>query len=311
MTKEERTQMLNELFGGIGRIVEEDDRFICYVDKKTIEDLHKNGHSYKLEFYGFPISLLEQQKVDILEYRLNKPIYYVIDGFNFDSILKLSSSFDCKVIFKNCTFVDEIYLLSCVDVEFENNTYKDDGYLYYGDPQYFLTAHLVNKLSFVNDNFINSEEKKSKDVKFGILIRNAKKVEFINTRVETDFPTTINADTIRLDNSRLKGTEFDIKATSVTSSESIMIARDGVIIDDQNCDFVGDIKAPIVFYNGTDVTNYRTSITTINSDELAKREARVALIDTLHKVEDEALQRITTSVGDIYGIKPNTRKKVP
>lgn len=295
----------------IGSIIECDDKIICKVEQEKVRWIpriltgwHKNISDEILEING-----------------LNKPIYYIFDGIEFEKALSISLKDNrANLIFRNCAFKDGIYLEDCGDVEFENNTfdYNNDLPIHYFIENCFLCVKRIGKLTFRNDNFTNCPSADrikylrmaNVSHSFGMNITSAKEVEFINTRVETYFPNAINADTIRLENSILDGTEFGLSAKSIENKDSTITATEGVIIENQDCDFVGIIDSPIIFYNGEYVTNYRTSITTINSDELAKREARVALIDTLRKVKDGALQRITTSVGNIYGIKPNTRKRV-
>ena len=292
----------------IGTIIETEDKIICKVEQNKLYNL-----IYTLG--GWPLTISDEELANVY---LNKPIYYIFDGIIFDKSLRINMKGDrANIIFKNCTFVEEIYLENCIDVEFENNTYKNE-FSYYSNKKCFLFVDGIRKLTFRNDNFINSADADRVEsfrlvnmpIKFGINVTNAREVEFIDTKVEANFPTAINADRIRLDNSMLEGVEFGLSAKTIENKDSTIKATDGVIIDNQECDFIGTIESPIIFYNGEDVTNYSSQTTLISKDQVARRQMGVSLIDTLHKVKDGALQRITTSVGDIYGIKPNTRKRV-
>lgn len=316
MAEAERKKVLNKLFRGIGRVEEENDKIICYVDKKAIKD-KKSNFSYDLTFYGVFPKDLEESKEELMKYGLDKPIYYVIDGFNFDERIKIHSYGNAKVIFKNCTFVDEIFLLDCVDVEFENNTYKEEKYRYHSySSSCFFHVYMVRNLTFRNESFVNSAvkgieentiDKKSSIPHFGINVTKAKKVEFINTNVKTNFPTVINSDAIRLENSILRGLKFDINAKNIENKDSIVKAITGVIIDNPECDFKGIIKAPLIIYNGDDVTDYSSKTTLISQEQISKRNLKISLIDILKQIRETALRKDTRGIGDIMGVKQRIR----
>ena len=142
-------------------------------------------------------------------------------------------------------------------------------------------------------------------------VTNTREIEFIDTRVEANFPTAINADTIRLENSILEGVEFGLSAKSIENKDSTIKATEGVIIENQECNFVGTIESPIIFYNGEDVTNYSSQTTLISKDQVARRQMGVSLIDTLKQIKEKALRQDTRGIGDIMGINYGTRKRVP
>lgn len=296
----------------IGSIIESDDKFICKVEQEKVRWIpriltgwHKNISDEVLEING-----------------LNKPIYYVFDGIEFEKALRISLKDNrANLIFRNCTFKDGIYLEDCGDVEFENNTYdyNNDLPIHYFIENCFLCIKRIGKLTFKNDNYTTCPDTDrikylrtaNASHSFGINITAAKEVEFINTRVETYFPVAINADTIRLKNSILDGTEFGLSAKTIENKDSTIKATEGVIIDNQECDFVGTIDSPLVFYNGEDVTNYSSQTILISKDQVARSQMGVSLIDTLKQIKEEALRQDTRGISDIMGINYGTRKRVP
>lgn len=260
------------------------------LEDKIICRIKRNDFEYNRALTVSDLAYIEKEHLERL--KSNKPIYYIFDGYNFEYrfVMYMPDDYCANIIFKNCIFNEEVYLYNCCSVEFENNTYKNMFPEYYYTENCFFFIDGIKKLIFRNDNFVNSDEKKCrKGVKFRMSIQNAKEIEFINTRVETSYLNTINADTIRLVNSTLIGTEFEITAKSIESENSVINAATGVIINNPGCTFNGKINAPLVFYNGEPI----------------------CIIDTLKQIKDEASRRDTRGVGDIMGIKPYTRKKVP
>lgn len=63
----------------IGKIVEEEDKIICYVDQKYIDRYKGNKPFYKLRLNGMN-QVTEGIKETVEKFRLNKPVYYVFDG---------------------------------------------------------------------------------------------------------------------------------------------------------------------------------------------------------------------------------------
>ena len=84
--------------GHLGKVVEEDNKIICYVKKSKVKN----------EDYNYIISCLgigDEQKGLTQAYKLDKPICYVIDGIELKKHKVYILGYDgCEVIIKNCNF---------------------------------------------------------------------------------------------------------------------------------------------------------------------------------------------------------------
>ena len=108
-----RENIKKEITGNLGPVIEEDDRLICYIDKKKCK---KRNYSYTIACKG--VKNKELAKV----YNLNKPICYVIDGLQFHKTNVYIFEYDgCDVVIKNCHFDYELYVKTFGKCTIENS----------------------------------------------------------------------------------------------------------------------------------------------------------------------------------------------
>lgn len=287
----ERQKLLSKIITNIGKIVEEEDKITCYVEQKAIDKCKRyevNDFILKGEFVSD-----DEIRKKVREINLNKPVYYVFENIEFGLVgLKIHSLFS-HIIFKNCVFSNNIMLYAdCVT--FENNKYYNQfGGSYYRE-DCFLDAD-VNKLIFINDNFVNSAEviKREESVipqpRFGMNI-DAGSIEFINTKVDTDYLLNIKCDDISINDSQINVKELYLDTKSMKSNNSLVIASDGVMIDNtEDIDFLQNIiypltyvQAPLKIYNGVELNSEN-----IESD---LGQLRCDLIDRLRKIRNYCIQ---------------------
>lgn len=94
-----------DLTRNLGKVVEEDEKIICYVKKSKAKK--KN---YWIACHGIG----KNEKKIAKAFKLNKPICYVIDGIDFKRNMVYISGYDnCEVIIKNCDFKSKLWV--CVD----------------------------------------------------------------------------------------------------------------------------------------------------------------------------------------------------
>lgn len=275
-----RKAYLKKSICNIGRIVEKDDKIICYVEQKAIDRYKGNKPFYELKLNG--INQVTDGIKEIVEnFRLNKPVYYIFDGIEFDSAVQITSLW-ANVTFRNCIFNKNIGIIWGDEIFFEHNKYIDycSNY-FYGNC--FLTADRINKLTFINDNFVNSYHLKIYgDAYFGMQI-DAKLVEFINTKVDAEYPATvrIKAEKTRIENSLLNANEIYVDSESIEFTDSSIDAENGVMIENKNCDFIGDIDAPIIFYNGALLANKNNESIKVDEEEKKLKLLRILLVQKL------------------------------
>lgn len=113
-----------------------------------------------------------------------------------------------------------------------------------------------------------------------------------NTKVDAEYPATINikAERTRIEKSELKANEVYVDSQSIDFADSSVIAQNGVMIVNANCDFVGKVQAPIVFYNGTDLANNTSDTHMVTEDEATLKEARQNLIEKLRNLSNYCQQ---------------------
>ena len=88
------------LVGNLGKVVEEEDKLICYVDKNKIKE---EKYSYTIYCYGITGKDKELAK----RYNLDKPVHYIIEGITLKDKKVYIYNFhndDCNITIKNCDF---------------------------------------------------------------------------------------------------------------------------------------------------------------------------------------------------------------
>lgn len=276
-----RQLYINKFISNIGEIVEKEDKFICYINQKNI-DRHKGNYPlYDLNLKG--IVPFNKEIEEIIEtFGLNKPVYYIFDNIDFRDGLKICSP-TSKVIFRNCNFDMYVKIFLSDEITFENNKYKDVCSAYFRED--FFSAYGFNKLNFINDNFINSYKLKKyekDDTRFGMNI-DGSEINFINTRLVSEYPATIKikAKKTNIKKSEFKVNEISLDSKSIDFTASTLIAQNGAIIENADCDFVGNVQAPIVFYNGTDLENNKSETQVVSDSAVKLKNARKNLVDKL------------------------------
>ena len=87
-------------------------------------------------------------------------------------------------------------------------------------------------------------------------------------------------------NSTIKANEVYIDSKSIIFIDSSITAKNGVMIENENCDFVGNIQAPITYYNGVDLSAKNEEPYKVDEDEIKLKEARKLLIQKLRNLSN-------------------------
>lgn len=282
---EARNAYLRKSICNIGRVVETDDRIICYVEQNALDKYKGNKPIYDLMLLGMNV-VTDGIRETTEAFGLDKDVYYIFDGIKFDTGLQFTSTW-CNVTFKNCIFEKSIYITWGNEITFENNKYKDHCNVYFIG-NCFLTANSVKKITFVNESFVNSYElKQYGDQVFGMKI-DAREVDFVDSIIVCENTGGIDIDAVitRLENSAFIGKDISIKSTSIKSSDTSITGKESVIIENSNCDFDGEVKSPIMFYNGVDLSNKSDEKVKVDIEEAKLRTAREKLVLELRRIRD-------------------------
>ncbi len=228
-----RNRFIKKITGNLGKVIEEKDKLICYVDNNKIKDDH-----ISLSIACFGISDCERKEAEL--YGLNKKIYYVVDGLNtYKHELYVFGYDDCEVILRNCNFKFDAIINVSGKCVLENTSIK-----------FFSTSSIyANKLvlknidckqidsfrSGANIMFCGRESIKVKDsfldnqkIKFSFL--GAKKLSFCHSRV-IGKKVICSADTIIADDSSLLGASEEVNLTTKDFSP-VRIVSPKVILND-------------------------------------------------------------------------------
>ena len=178
------------------------------------------------------------------------------------------------IIFKNCTFKECLHLNSSISVTLENNKYQNQMTEYSCGQ-----AGLIDELTIINDNFVNNSKTK-------VDIR-ANKVNIINSNIcaESKGQITIETKEMNLTDSTITGSEVYLNADSITSSNSIIKSNNGVMIDNENNDFNGNVQAPLFVYNGINLSN-PNEVISIDEEKIELQKMRQVLLQRLRNLRD-------------------------
>ena len=279
----ERNSYIKMVIKEVGQIVEEEDRIMVYANQKLVDKRTK-----KVLYDMFLIGMDSYASKLVCEYNLDKPVYYIFDGINFDCFVKLDSQ-SCNVIFKNCTFVNGLSVLACDNLTLENNKYYN-WTDFYSTGKPFLNGK-IGHLTIKNDDFINSDNNKAfGETKFGISV-SAINADIINSNICADGRGCIDikADKISITNSKITAPEIYLDVNNITSANSVLSASDGIIIDDKKYDFNANIQAPTIVYNGVFINSVKDNIS-VNKEYVECMKARQALVSSLKNIGESCQQ---------------------
>lgn len=229
---------IRDKFSKYGIIVETDDKIIVKVTQHKFNKRLRNDFA----LYCFGFSKSDEDTLGKIEEL--KPIVYEFDNITFPKIGAHILSGNADIIFSNCTFQNDLKL-SCEKVTLQNNKYLK----WYGSNQ--MINGWVKELVISGEDFVNSYENKDYGKqKFGIYI-DGDKLKIINSVLEAESLGKIDLcfKESYIENSFITSPEVFIDSKSIVSDHVGIYAEKGIIIDNENRDFTGNLVAPVVVYN--------------------------------------------------------------
>ena len=289
-----RKRNLKKITKNMGEIVEEPDKFICYIKQEKLNKNINFGIIDHLDLFGL-IATSEDKKM-LKKYDLTKPIYYVFDNIVFDNTLSLSSV-NSNVIIKNCTFKGTIELRWNENITFENNKYEATKPLFVENPCFIYDRRGIGNITFINENIGDSKDKNQSLDNIVISLK-ASNIRLINTSINISNPgiLILKANEINIENSSISGEKVSIVSNSINFENSKIKANEAVTIKNKNNDFGGKVISPIVVYNNVDLSE-KEGITYIDKETVNQRNdelrfekelknARLLLIEKLKEIRD-------------------------
>ncbi len=200
------------LTGNLGKVVEEEDKLICYVEQEKCKGV-------TIACYG-----IDKSDKKLAEtFQLNKPIHYVIDGLQFDNeqLVYIFGCDDCSVEIKNCKFNFglTVYLNGKCTLE---NTFIHS----FSDLSICADEMIIKNMSIKNQLAIAGK-------KITVFILGSKKLAISNSNIgaEKEYINVelSSANEINLVNSKIAGDEISCRAKNITSdTESTLIASEKI-----------------------------------------------------------------------------------
>lgn len=232
-----------------GKVKTYKDKIICEITQKEYDKRFKNDNicMYHLE---------------------NSPSFsYVFKNIQFDKPVCITGD-NPTIYFENCNFFhgfkvnssnidNTISFLACNFIEDEKSKKMSDCQLDFS----------AKNVKFKNCQIFVSEFFRKKDFsnKFQINI-NSKKVQMENCKIKiaekVRIPLLIKADCFKMEKVRIEVEEFYIDANSIQTHENNrIVARSGMIIENENYDFTGEVVSSNFIYNGFRFSTFKTTIT--------------------------------------------------
>ena len=281
---------------GLGDVVEEEDKLICYVKKRSFK---KSYGEYILTCSG----LRENDKLTLERFQLNKPICYVIDGLEFDKNFVSVFGYDnCEVIIKNCRFDADLEIIIMGKCTIDNTSIKTVGKSVEGHT--LTLPKYAHELTIRNMNF---GQITSKHTDANIINFSAKdKLEIIDSKLN-DNRTTLefhSENEINIANSTLWGECVSLEAFTVNTDKNSGIDAETILLKMDDFNFI-DLYSEKIFLNYKrilkDLTEERGHI-------FLKRENTPLAIKRLELIE--LLKSIERKCEDINSKKANEYKRV-
>lgn len=281
----ERKNFMKRWLTNIGTIQEEEDKIICHVSQKSLKRYIKSK-GYTIWCYGMPPHEKVKQKVEY--FKLDKPVYYIFDGIEFN-LVRFCSLFNSIMIFKNCTFNNSLHFSSATKVILEKNTYKSWTKNTFRSGE-FLSGS-VHELIIQNEHLINSYEYSKKSRDFGVNITTDRLTIMSSTICnENEGQINIKAKETYISDSIIESDELYLDLDNIAYANSLLKATKGIIIENknENCDVeMGfyHVDSPYVVYNGMEVINQEKEEQEPDKEKLL--EERIHLVQFLTNLQNQ------------------------
>lgn len=266
-----RNYVKNNLTDNLGKIVEDDEKITCYVERNKVK---KKDYHYTIDCFGIG----KKQKEVADAYKLNKPICYVIDGLEFKNhSVYIFGYNDCEVIIKNCNFGLGLYIYINGKCTLDNTNITVFPYSSIG----------ANELVIKN---MDSEQIRVISFESNIGFGSDNRIDVIDSNIGSQ-KKNINisffaTNELNIVNSDILGKEVGCKSSVINVDEkSSLIATDKVNLQTDDFNPI-NIKAPTIVLNGEEISNEKKSVVLKKITEPLAHK-RLELVNLLKKVKTE------------------------
>lgn len=265
-----RNQLKRKFTNYLGRVVEEEDKLICYVNKRNCK---KNKFEYIIKCKGIEESNQELAKL----YKLDKPICYIIDDlktakhriyvFGYD---------DCEVIIRNCQFGFDLNVHVNNKCTIENtHVQAPSSYLSIG-----ATNLIINNMNIHNELSIS--------LPLHIIFGSAESIEINDSNIGKENENTrvsiISNQVLTIKNSKVSGDAVKFAAKKINADRnSTLIASEKVDLIAEDFNQI-NITCNNIIFNGEKIPEHKKSVILEKTTDPLKIK-RLELINLLKKIK--------------------------
>ncbi len=268
-----RNYVKNYLTDNLGEVVEDNEKITCYVKKWKVKKQH---YHYNINCYG--IGKDEERKKTAKQYKLDKPICYVIDNLEFknDEVCIFGYD-DCEVIIKNCNFGLNLWVHVNGTCTLDNTHIQTFSYL-------SISADnlIIKNMSRENIKVTDYESK----INFG----GNNKIDVIDSNIgnkERDINVFFGANNeLNFVNSDIVGKAIKCESKRITMDEkSSLTATNEVVIKGKDFKQMS-INAPTKVLNGEKIQTKNEAVVIKNTTNPLSVK-RLELVNLLKKIKEE------------------------
>lgn len=263
-----KKDVMKVMTDNLGKIVEEEDKIICYVEKKKCK---KGKYCYVIPCFGNAVRYNNKKLAKKL--KLDKPICYIIENIDFDKRVSIFGYNDCEVIIRNCNFEQGIYghingkciiensyikafldntSISAKNLAIKNMTIKNE--LIYPNCQLKFSAD--NKLEIVDSNIGRKKEQTT------IILESGNSIDLVNSKIESDIIT--------------------LKAKAISANEKSNLIADKLNLNIEEFNNL-NITSPLIVYNGQSIINQKSQ--NLSKENLLLNLKRLEFLEVLKKLK--------------------------
>ena len=281
------------LVGNLGKVVEEEDKLICYVDKNKIKE---EKYSYTIYCYGITGKDKELAK----RYNLDKPVHYIIEGITLKDKKVYIYNFhndDCNITIKNCDFDWGCSIAANCDCTIDSTHIRE----------FHLLMIDTKNLTIKNMDLTNELAIAGADL--SIRLGATENINLINANIGKEKERTkvsmIAYKNIELTNSTVNGKEVECESKDIiTNDNSSLNGTDKVKIKSDNIDRI-NISSNTIVYNDKVLEQEEKKEVIIEKKDDDLTNKRLELISLLRNLKDVCEN---TAIGEIRH-KPSEKVK--
>lgn len=269
-----RNYAKNILTGNLGKVIEEEDKLICYVSKNKC--LKNRDFIWNIFCNGI---VSDNRVTSANEYNINKPIYYIIDGIDFGKhVIHIYGYDNVNVIIRNCKFPYGLF------VSINGDCLLEKSYVCAVMHNLLIGADNIT----IKDMYIYNELRYTQglDIKIGA-DNNLNIIDSNIGRLREKTNVSLEAGNIlNLDNSDIRGDIIECEAKKiVTHHASSLLSDKKAMIKSSDFEPI-KIESPEIFINGYKFnSNNKTVYLKQKTSPLSIK--RLELIELLRQVRDK------------------------